>query len=272
MERAHQHLVWSYQLLARGTRCWRRPRITSAASTATKPGATSARPGRGGRAGPGAADVRAGGTTLSAQRTAGGGPGRAGRMAIQGRRRGGAALAPARARVAAARARACASHPGGALVQGGRARAAVAAFESAAAAAREARHPEAEAIALSAEALVRFLYLRDPDGARRIARDAAARAFPRPCSRSCIRCSARSTNTGESCARWETLLPTRRSRPFASAPAATSPARARGLGELAARSPYRDFLQYLIADSWMQAKEDGKPSRRCFSRARRSPA
>src|SRR6267143_3770659 len=67
---------------------------------------------------------------------------------------------------------------GGALVHGGRARAAVAAFESAAAAAREARDPEAEAIALSAEALVHFLYLRDPDGARRIARDATARGLP----------------------------------------------------------------------------------------------
>src|SRR6267378_2404337 len=49
-----------------------------------------------------------------------------------------------------------------------RARPAVAAFEAAAAAAREARDREAEAIAVSAEALVHFLYLRDPDGARRI--------------------------------------------------------------------------------------------------------
>jgi len=147
---------------------------------------------------------------------------------------------------------------GGALVQGGRARAAVAAFESAAAAAREARDPEAEAIALSAEALVRFLYLRDPDGARRIARDAAARGVPEtmfafvyPLLGEIDEYRRILRSVGDPLA--DPSVEAFRKRTggdFAGA--------ARGLGELATRSPYRDFLQYLIADSWMQAKEDGK--------------
>src|SRR6266436_2450540 len=147
---------------------------------------------------------------------------------------------------------------GGALVQGGRARAAVAAFESAAAAAREARDPEAEAIALSAEALVRFLYLRDPDGARRIARDAAARGVPEtmfafvyPLLGEIDEYRRILRSVGDPLA--DPSVEAFRKRAggdFAGA--------ARGLAELTARSPYRDFLQYLVADSWMQAKEDGK--------------
>src|SRR5258705_5104843 len=35
-------------------------------------------------------------------------------------------------------------------------------------------------------------------------------------------------------------------------------AAAAGLGELSARSPYREFLYYVLAECWMRAKEDGK--------------
>src|SRR6185312_10361243 len=64
---------------------------------------------------------------------------------------------------------------GGALVQGGRAREAIRAFETAAADAREAGDPEAEAIALASDGFVHYLYLGDAEGARRIAHDAVKR-------------------------------------------------------------------------------------------------
>jgi tetratricopeptide (TPR) repeat protein/predicted Ser/Thr protein kinase len=147
---------------------------------------------------------------------------------------------------------------GGALVQGGRARAAIGAFESAAAAAREAGDPEGEAIALAADALVRFLYLRDADGARRIAREAVTSGIPETMFAFVYPLLGDLADYGRTLRSAGDPLADKSVEVFSRRTAGDFAGTARGLGELSVKSPYRDFLRYLLADSWMRAKEDGK--------------
>jgi tetratricopeptide (TPR) repeat protein/predicted Ser/Thr protein kinase len=147
---------------------------------------------------------------------------------------------------------------GGVLVQGGRARAAAAAFEHAAADAREAQDGEAEAVALAADALVRFLYLRDAEGARRIARDAVARGVPEtmfafvyPLLGDVDAYARTLQSAGDPLAADSVEVFRRR--------AAGDWAGAAGqLKKIEDKSPYRDFLTYVLADCWMNANQDRK--------------
>jgi len=146
----------------------------------------------------------------------------------------------------------------GALVQGGRARAALDAFDAAALAARQAGDPEGEAVALAGNGLVRVLYLADAEGARRIARDAAARGVPEtmfafvyPLLGDIDQYGRILRSVGDPLAEKSVEVFHLRARGEFGAAAA-------GLRELSARSPYREFLHYVLADCWMRAKEDGK--------------
>ncbi|HUJ28268.1 MAG TPA: protein kinase [Myxococcales bacterium] len=147
---------------------------------------------------------------------------------------------------------------GGALVQGGRVREAVRAFETAAADAREGGDPEEEAIALASDGFVHYLYLRDADGARRIAKDAVARgvtetmfAFLYPLLGDIDDYSRVLHTVGD---------------PLADKSVETFEKRARGdyagtadgIESLSDKSPYRDFLYYVLADSYLQAQKDSK--------------
>ncbi len=75
----------------------------------------------------------------------------------------------------------------GALAQGGRIREAIRASEAAASDARAAGDPELEAIALAGDGLMRFLFQRDAESARRIAHEAVARGVPECCRQWAIR-------------------------------------------------------------------------------------
>ena len=146
----------------------------------------------------------------------------------------------------------------GSLVQGGRIREAVKAYESAGADAREASDGELEAIALAADGLTRFLFQRDADGARRIAHDAVARGVPETMFAFLypllgdIQDYGRVLHTvGDPLAEKSVeVMQARASGEYAKA--------ADGIESLSDKSPYRDFLFYVLADSWMQAKQDAK--------------
>ena len=146
----------------------------------------------------------------------------------------------------------------GALVQGGRVREAIRAFETAAAAAQEAADPELEAIALAGDGLVRFLYQRDAESARRIAHEAAARGVPEtmfaflyPLLGDIPEYSRVLHEVGDPLAdKSVAVMKSRASGDFAAA--------ASGIDGLADQSPYQDFLYYVLADTWMQAGQDKK--------------
>src|SRR5207302_550653 len=135
---------------------------------------------------------------------------------------------------------------GGALVQGGRVREAIRAFETAGADAREAGDPEAEAIALAADGFLHFLYLRDTEGARRIAHDAVARgvtetmfAFLYPLMGDIDDYSRVLHVVGDPLADKSVEVFTKRAHgDFAGA--------ADGIDSLSDKSPYRDFLYYVL--------------------------
>ena len=147
---------------------------------------------------------------------------------------------------------------GGSLVQGGRIKDAIKAYESAGADAREAEDGELEAIALAGDGLTRFLYQHDADGARRIAHDAVARGVPETMFAFVypllgeIRDYGRVLHTvGDPLADKSVEVMTARANgDYAAA--------ADGIESLSDKSPYRDYLYYVLADSWMQAKRDGK--------------
>jgi tetratricopeptide (TPR) repeat protein/predicted Ser/Thr protein kinase len=144
---------------------------------------------------------------------------------------------------------------GGALAQGGRIREAVRAFDEAAADARDAADPEMEAIALAEEGLARFLFLREAEGARRIAREAVARGVPEtafaflyPLLGEIDKYGATLRQSGDPLAEKSVAAFTKRKK-------GEHAAAASALESLADKWPHRDYLHYLIADSWMQARE-----------------
>ncbi|MGZ6142244.1 MAG: protein kinase domain-containing protein [Myxococcales bacterium] len=146
----------------------------------------------------------------------------------------------------------------GALVQGGRVREAVRAYESAGADAREAADGELEAIALAGDGLARFLFQRDAGDARRIAKDAVARGVPEtmfaflyPLLGDIQDYGRVLQIAGDPLAEKSVaVMQARASGDFAAA--------ASGIEDLSDKSPYRDFLYYVLADSWMQAHGDSK--------------
>ena len=157
---------------------------------------------------------------------------------------------------------------GGALVQGGRIREAMQAYAAAAEDSRAAHDSERESIALSHESFLRFLYLHDTDGARKVALDAAARGVPEtmfafvyPLMGDLERYGAVLRSAGD---------------PLADASVAAFEARKRGdfakaasgIESLADKSPYQDFLYYVLADTYQQAHDDG----RAIDRLRRAQA
>ncbi|HET9753589.1 MAG TPA: tetratricopeptide repeat protein, partial [Myxococcales bacterium] len=140
----------------------------------------------------------------------------------------------------------------------GRARAAAAAFELAAADAREAQDGEAEAVALAADALVRFLYLRDAEGARRIARGAVARGVPEtmfafvyPLLGDVDAYARTLQSVGDPLAADSVEV-------FRKRAAGDWAGAAAQLKKIEDKSPYRDFLTYVLADCWMNANQDRK--------------
>jgi hypothetical protein len=137
-------------------------------------------------------------------------------------------------------------------------RAALEVFDAAALAAREAGDPEGEAVALAGNGLLRALYLGDTEGARRIARDAAARGVPETMFAFVypllgdIEAYDRILRTvGDPLADKSVEVFQQRARGQFAAAAA-------GLDELTSQSPYREFLYYVMADCRMRAKQDGK--------------
>ena len=146
----------------------------------------------------------------------------------------------------------------GALVQGGRVREAIGAYEAAGGDAREAADPELEAIALAGDGLVRFLYQSDAESARRIAHDAAARGVPETMFAFLypllgdVQDYRRVLHTaGDPLAdKSVAVMQSRASGDYAAA--------AQGIEELSDKSPYRDFLYYVLADCWLQAGQDKK--------------
>ena len=146
----------------------------------------------------------------------------------------------------------------GALVQGGRVREAISAYESAAADAQEAADPELEAIALAGDGLLRFLYQRDAESARRIAHEAAARGVPEtmfaflyPLLGDIGEYSRVLHAVGDPLAdKSVAVMKSRAEGDFAAA--------ADGIEGLSDKSPYHDFLYYLLADAWQKAGKDPK--------------
>jgi tetratricopeptide (TPR) repeat protein len=146
----------------------------------------------------------------------------------------------------------------GSLVQGGRIRDAVRAYEAAGADAREAADGELEAIALGADGLTIFLYQHDAESARRIARDAVARGVPEtmfafvyPLLGDIQDYNRVLHSVGDPLAdKSVEVMQARANGDYAAA--------ADGIESLSDKSPYRDFLYYVLADSWMQARKDGR--------------
>ncbi|HYS11264.1 MAG TPA: protein kinase [Myxococcales bacterium] len=146
----------------------------------------------------------------------------------------------------------------GALVQGGRVRAALEAFDAAALVAREAGDPEGEAVALAGNGLLRALYLGDADGARRIAREAAARGVPETMFAFVYPLLGDIEAYGRILRAVGDPLADKSVEVFQQRARGQFAAAAAGLDELTSRSPYREFLYYVMADCWMRAKQDGK--------------
>jgi tetratricopeptide (TPR) repeat protein len=260
MERAHQHLVWVNQILGdddamiAAAQAWLREgadkeeasgglaRAQAAAGRMPEAKATLAK----------AAEILPGSALLAADRAA--------LLAWDYDVDGAvAALLPALQKRRSPRERLVAQLTlAGALVQGGRVHEAVLAYEAAASAARQDRDPEAEANALTGQALTLLLYLRDAAGARRIAKDAVARGLPEsnfaflyPLLGDIDDYGRVLRSAGDPMADLSVSAFT--------ANAAGNPGKAaEQIDALAERSPYRDFVRYAAADAWMRAGENGK--------------
>ena len=146
----------------------------------------------------------------------------------------------------------------GALVQGGRVREAILAYEAAAADGQEAADPELEAIALAGDSLVRFLYQRDPESARRIAHQAAARGVPETMFAFLYPLLGDIQDYGRVLHQVGDPLADQSVAVMQSRSSGDFVAAAAGIEGLAGKSPYHDFLYYVLADTWMQAKQDQK--------------
>ena len=144
---------------------------------------------------------------------------------------------------------------GGALAQGGRIREALRAFDEAAADARDAGDPEMEAVALTNEGLARFLFLREAEGARRIAREAVARGVPETAFAFLYPLYGDLEKYGAALRQAGDPLAEKSVAAFSKRKKGDHAAAASALESLANKSPYRDFLGYLVADSWTQARE-----------------
>ncbi len=146
----------------------------------------------------------------------------------------------------------------GALTQGGRIREALQTYGEAAREARGEGEGELEATALASEALLRFLYLRDADGARKIVADAGARGVPEtwfgfvyPLLGDLEKYASVLKSSGD---------------PLAEQSVAVFQARvkgdylkaAAGIESLAAKSPYQDFLYYVLSDTYGQGHDDAR--------------
>jgi predicted Ser/Thr protein kinase/Flp pilus assembly protein TadD len=144
------------------------------------------------------------------------------------------------------------------LVQGGRVRESLAAYRKAAAAARDDRDPEAEANALTSEALTVFLYQRDAASARRIAKDAVARGLPEtnfaflyPLLGDVDDYARVLRSAGDPMVDLSVDA-------FAADKAGDASKAAQKLEALLEKSPYRDFVRYAVADARMRAGDDRK--------------
>ena len=145
-----------------------------------------------------------------------------------------------------------------ALTQGGRIREALEAYAEAARQARTAGEAELEATALMGEALLRFLYLRDADGARKIAADAAARGLPDtwfgflyPLLGDLDKYAAVLKSAGDPLAEQSVAIFQARVKGDYSKAAA-------GIEALSVKSPYQDYLYYVLADSYSQGHDDAR--------------
>jgi tetratricopeptide (TPR) repeat protein/predicted Ser/Thr protein kinase len=147
---------------------------------------------------------------------------------------------------------------GGALTQGGRIREAIQAYGDAARDARSGGDGELEAVAIAQEALNRFLYLRDAAGARKLMADAFARGVPEtwfgfvyPLLGDLDKYASVLKSSGD---------------PLVEASVAAFTARVKGddlaaavgLEALAGKSPYQDFLSYVLSDCYAQAHDDAR--------------
>ena len=146
----------------------------------------------------------------------------------------------------------------GALVQGGRVREAIRAYEAAAGDAREAADPELEAIALAGDSLLRFLYQRDAESARRIAHEAAARGVPETLFAFLYPLLGDIADYRRVLHEAGDPLADKSVAAMQSRAAGDFTAAADGIEGLADKSPYHDFLYYVLADTWSQAGQDQK--------------
>ena len=147
---------------------------------------------------------------------------------------------------------------GGALTQGGRIREAIQAYGDAAREARTGGDGELEAIAIAGEALDRFLFLSDAAGARKLLADAGARGVPEtwfgfvyPLLGDLDQYGRVLKSSGD---------------PLAEPSVAAFTARAKGdyaaaavaIEALTGRSPYQDYLFYVLSDCHAQAHDDAR--------------
>ena len=146
----------------------------------------------------------------------------------------------------------------GSLVQGGRVHDALQAYEQAATAAREDRDPEAEASTLSSAALTRFLYLRDAPGARRIAKEAVARGLPETNFAFVYPLMGDVEDYGRVLHGVGDPMADLSVEAFTSVKSGDARKAAADFENLITKSPFRDFLLYTVADSWMRAGDDPK--------------
>jgi len=262
MERAHQHLVWSYSSWGRRTASCGGPRIPATRERRPSVGPSPRRRPRWGH--------------LEARQTwkrLDGVPGRPLPWWTSPRWMPGSSTPTPRSPAlaasgdAATRDRSGLSHHGGSACPGRRVRAG-SRLRCRALWRAQAGDPEGEAVALRAT-LLRALYLGDADGARRIAARQRRAESPRRCSRSSIRCSGHRGVRPDPARRRRSARDSRW-RSSSSAPGDSSPRRAAGRAHLAIALIGSSSIS--DGDCWMGAKQDGKASRACAWRSPPSTA
>ncbi|HEX4384266.1 MAG TPA: serine/threonine-protein kinase [Myxococcales bacterium] len=146
----------------------------------------------------------------------------------------------------------------GSLVQGGRIRESLAAYQKAADAAREDRDPEEEATVLAGQAMTMLLYQRDSASARRLARDAVARGLPEtsfafvyPLMGDLEDYSRVLHGLGDPLADLSV-------ESFTFSKAGEGAKAAASFERMIKKSPFSEFLRYAAADAWMHAGDDAK--------------